>query len=333
MAASLVQAVTVQKVFLASTTSLPSRKPSARCACRELRNAYQRNAGMKRQERIFKRVSEMNANVFPCLSESYSNQNIKAPIGSCPETYVAILDRPATMERVIGVNPPARAALLDFAYCFSPCVEAVEDGIVVADITGTEKLFGSPRKLVSTIATRAAEFGFALNIGIASNPDTAVHIARGYSGITIVEPGEEAASLATLPIEVLAVSPEMMEVLDAWGIRNCKALATLPSIPLVERLGQEGLKLQQLARGEVRRTLVPMDPPLEFIESFEFEDPVESLEGISFILNRLLQQLCIRLAARALATNELRLTLSLDVRQVNYDKRGEVYERAWKLPI
>jgi len=47
---------------------------------------------MKRQERIFKRVSEMNANVFPCLSESYSNQNIKAPIGSCPETYVAILD-------------------------------------------------------------------------------------------------------------------------------------------------------------------------------------------------------------------------------------------------
>ena len=116
-------------------------------------------------------------------------------------------------------------------------MEAVEDGIVVADITGTEKLFGSPRKLVSTIATRAAEFGFALNIGIASNPDTAVHIARGYSGITIVEPGEEAASLATLPIEVLAVSPEMMEVLDAWGIRNCKALATLPSIPLVERLG------------------------------------------------------------------------------------------------
>ena len=78
---------------------------------------------------------------------------------------------------------------------------------------------------------------------------------------------------------------------------------------------------------------MPVEPPLEFVESFEFEDPVESLEGISFILNRLLQQLCFRLAARALATNELCLTLSLDVRQVNSDKRGESYERRWKLPF
>jgi protein ImuB len=101
----------------------------------------------------------------------------------------------------------------------------------------------------------------------------------------------------------------------------------------VERLGQEGLKLQKFARGEVRRTLVPVEPPLEFVESFEFDDPVESLEGISFILNRLIQQLCLRLAARALVTNELRLTLSLDARQVNSEKRGESYERRWKLPL
>jgi len=282
------------------------------------------------------------------------------------QTPVAVLDGPATMQRVIALNPAARqagaeigmtklqleacekivirkrlpaleksaqAALLDCAHSFSPRVEAVEDGTAVVDIAGTEKLFGPDKKLASALATRAAEFGFAANIGIAFNPDTAVHIARGYSGITVVETGEEAKKLATLPVGVLAVPPEIMEILDAWGIRNCQALADLPSIPLVERLGQEGLKLKKFARGEVRRTLVPVQPLLEFVESFEFEDPVESLEGISFILNRLLQQLCARLSAHSLATNELRLTFSLDVRQVNSDNRGELYERMWKLPI
>jgi protein ImuB len=282
------------------------------------------------------------------------------------QTPVAVLDGPATIQRVIALNPAARcagaeigmtrlqleacerivirkrspaleksarAALLDCAHSFSPRVEAVEDGTAVADLAGTEKLFGPSKKFASAIATRTAEFGFAANIGIAANPDTAVHVARGYSGTTIVAPGEEAQRLAPLPIDVLVISPEMMEILDAWGIRNCQALANLPSIPLVERLGQEGLKLKKFARGEVRRTLVPVEPPHEFVESFEFEDPVESLEGISFILNRLLQQLCSRLAVRSLATNELRLTLSLDVRQVNSEKRGEFYERVWKLPI
>ena len=281
-------------------------------------------------------------------------------------TPLAVLDGPATMQRVICVNAAARqigaeigmtklqleaceqivirkrsaaleesaqAALLDCAHGFSPRVEAVEYGTAVVDISGTEKLFGPPKKLAFAIVARAIEFGLAVNIGIAGNPDTAVHIARGYSGVTIVSLGDEAERLAPLPVTVLAVPPEMMEILNAWGIHTCGSLARLPSIPLVERLGQEGLKLQKFARAEIRRTLVPIDPPLQFVESFEFEDPVESLEGISFILNRLLQQLCIRLAARALVTNELRLTLSLDVRQVNSRKRGELYERRWKLPL
>jgi protein ImuB len=282
------------------------------------------------------------------------------------QTPIAVLDGPATMQRVFGVNPAARRvgveigmtklqldvcekiivrkrsisleqsaqfALLDCAHTFSPRGEAVEYGTAVADITGTEKLFGPSKKLASSIATRAAEFTLTANIGIASNPDTAVHIARGYSGITIVPPGNEAEWLAPLSVDVLAVSPEMREILDAWGIRNCETLARLPSIPLVERIGQEGLKLQKFARGEVRRKLVPVESPLKFVESFEFEDPVESLEGISFILNRLIQQLCTRLATRSLATHELRLTLSLDVRQVNSERRGELYERRWKLPL
>ena len=46
----------------------------------------------------------------------------------------------------------------------------------------------------------------------------------------------------------------------------------------------------------------------------ELESPVETLEPLSFVLNRLLEQLCARLEARALAVHELHLRLQLERR-------------------
>jgi protein ImuB len=105
---------------------------------------------------------------------------------------------------------------------------------------------------------------------------------------------------------------EILETLERWGVRNLRALAALPEVALAERLGQEGLRLQKLARGEIRRPLVVAEPPLRFEEAAELEYPVDGLEPLAFLLNRMLEQLCARLAARALATNELKLRLELE---------------------
>src|SRR5208282_3610744 len=88
--------------------------------------------------------------------------------------------------------------------------------------------------------------------------------------------------------------------------------AALPEVSLSERLGQEGLRLQQLARGAASRTLVSVEAPLVFEESVELEHPIVLLEPLAFLLNRLLEQICARLGSRALATQELRLTLELE---------------------
>ena len=70
--------------------------------------------------------------------------------------------------------------------------------------------------------------------------------------------------------------------------------------------------MQKLARGEGSRPLVPTDPPLHFEEAMELEHPLEMLEPLAFVLNRMLDSLCARLQARALATNELRLRMELE---------------------
>ena len=103
-------------------------------------------------------------------------------------------------------------------------------------------------------------------------------------------------------------------MLERWGIRNLRALAALPEVALSERLGQEGIRLQQLARGCSSRSLVPVEPPLVFEEAIELEYPLVLLEPLAFLLARLLDQLCARLGARALATQELNLDLTLECR-------------------
>jgi protein ImuB len=207
----------------------------------------------------------------------------------------------------------AHAALLDCAQAFSPRVEATAADTVVLDIAGLERLFGPPAKLAQELARRVSELGLEANVAVAANPDAAILVARGFAGVTVIPPGKQAERLGSLPVDVLQVAPEILETLDRWGVRNLRALAALPEVAMVERLGQEGLRLQKLVRGAVERPLVPAEPPLKFEESMELEYPVALLEPLAFILGCLLEQLCARLEARAMATNELRLMLGLDM--------------------
>ncbi|PYQ43531.1 MAG: hypothetical protein DMG99_06410, partial [Acidobacteria bacterium] len=213
------------------------------------------------------------------------------------------------------------AALLDCAQSFSPCVEDTACDTVLLDLSGMESLLGSLAKISHAISARAAALGLAAHVSSAFNPESALLAARGFPGITIIPAGKEAQQLGPLPIAVLfnnrsetenqKSTHSLLETLERWGIRNLRALAALPEIALSERLGQEDLRLQQLARGAAHRTLVPVETPLVFEEAIELEHPIVLLEPLAFLLNRLLEQLCARLGSRALATQELRLTLEL----------------------
>ncbi|HLW52282.1 MAG TPA: hypothetical protein VKW06_05525 [Candidatus Angelobacter sp.] len=215
--------------------------------------------------------------------------------------------------RMAELETAAQSDLLACAYGFSPRVESTAPGTVIFDLTGGERLLGSQPEIGKQLAASAEEFGFTANTALAANADAALHAARGFAGITVIADGLEALRLASLPVEVLEPAPEILDTLDSWGIRNFKSLAALPSVPLTQRLGQPGLHLQRLARGEVRRELVPAEPPPSFQESVELEESVELLEPLGFVINRLLHELISRLRERSLATDHLQLDLMLEI--------------------
>ena len=206
----------------------------------------------------------------------------------------------------------AHAALLDLGFSFSPRVESTAPDTVVLDITGLEHLFGAPAMIARSLVERASVLGLKTQVGAAANIDAGVHAARGFRGITVIPEGQEAEILGSLPLEVMSAPPGSLETLERWGVRTFRALATLPTAQLSERLGQQGVRRQATVLGRTSRPLVPVEPALKFEEVMELEYPVTMLEPLAFILGRMLDQLCQRLEARALAANELRLKLQLE---------------------
>ena len=284
---------------------------------------------------------------------------------------VALLDGPESLLKVVACNAPARGAgvftgmtkpqaeicgvklikrvqeheeaaqaeLMDGAYNFSPRIEITSPGTIIIDLSGSERLLGTGQTIAQLILSEVTQRGFESNVAIADNPDTAHYAARGFQGITVIDTGDEALRLSKLPVEVLGVEPEILDVLHAWGIRDFKSLAALPSIDLTERLGQYGLHLQRLARGAVMRELVPAALPVSFQASTELEEPIELLEPLAFVLNRLMEQLTERLVERSLATDQIEIELTLEVhsdRDINAPvccSTLTTYQRTVKLPV
>jgi protein ImuB len=237
----------------------------------------------------------------------------------------------------------AHAALLDAAWSVSPRVEDTAPDTVVLDLEGLASLFGSDESIARELARRVAAIGLAARVSVSANIEVAIHAARGFPGITIIPAGQERQRLGVLPVSVLTTEVETLDILERWGIATMQALALLPVLQFSERLGQEGVRLSELARGVRERSLVLAQASSSFVEEMELDDAVEELEPLSFLLGRLLDQLCARLEARALAVRAVQVrfelqpsfekdfqTLQKDLRRKPEVKR---YEKVLTLPV
>ena len=222
-------------------------------------------------------------------------------------------------------NPPrscieeqsTHAALLDLGWSVSPRVEDTAADAIVVDLAGLACLFGSGEAIANLLAKRASDLGLIVQIAVSGNLEVALHAARGFPGITVIPPGEEAQWLGALPIQVFSPPAEMIETLERWGVRTCEALAKLPLLELSERLGQQGVQLHQWARGASARSMILAEPKRCFEEEMALEYAVEELEPLAFLLGRLLDQLCARLTARSLGACVIRLRFGLDASSDN----------------
>jgi nucleotidyltransferase/DNA polymerase involved in DNA repair len=136
----------------------------------------------------------------------------KAQAAQCPDIILR--------KRILKQEQTAQDALIDCAAEFSPKVESTSQGVVSLDIEGTERIFGPPQKLIRTLAHHAARVGLEVNIATATNRDTAMLAAKGFTGTTVIEKGNEANCLAQLPIDVLPLSQAQASRMLSFGLKS-----------------------------------------------------------------------------------------------------------------
>ena len=243
---------------------------------------------------------------------------------------------------------------------FSPRIEVCSPTEIVLDLDGLTRLFGEARTIAEELRRTAADRGLRVRVAIAGTRMAARLLVRYRAGLTIVEPGNEAAAVAPLPITLLdELSSNTSGIKDPhhrtkdqeprtkdqiatfrhWGLRTLGDLAALPADDLAARLGRQQTDWQRLARGEDARPLVPAVPEERFEQSLDLEWPIEELEPLSFVLGRLMDRLEAHLEQRDRGAAVLHVRLHLIKRSNVQGQRStdgttrEVHERSLQLPV
>jgi protein ImuB len=203
-------------------------------------------------------------------------------------------------------------ALLDLALEFSPYVEQANEDTVLFCIDPLRKLLGSPYQIASDISRAGYERKMQANLAIASNPDTAMLLARFYQGVTLAPPGEEQNKLGPLPLATLTADAGLLDILLRWGVKTCEELAALPEAGVAERLGPGGVYLRNLARGVIHRPLRVQTESSHYERRMELEHPISLLEPLLFLFSGALTEICSLLRSQSSAARSLDVNLTLD---------------------
>jgi protein ImuB len=216
----------------------------------------------------------------------------------------------------------ATDALIDVAWSLSPVIEEHSPGCVWLDLTGMQRLhrheFGEgaaeldfEQATAEEIARRVCQIGLEAAIGIASSKEIA-HLAAQCGGLRPIAAGREREFLDWMPFELTGLaSSDLIDRLKRMGLRRLGDLARLDSRAIGSRLGEAGVALARLGRGEGSAVVVARSRAEIFREAVEFEYGIETLEPLTFILRSIVDRLCTRLRVRGLAAGDLTLSLGL----------------------
>jgi len=169
---------------------------------------------------------------------------------------------PADHQRYAEVSAEVRAVFDSV----TPLVEPLALDEAFLDVTGVRSLLGEPSEIAGTVRRRVADrVGLTCSVGVASNKFVAKLASveakpiadrdgvRAGPGVVVVEPGMEAAFVATLPVErPWGVGPKTLARLHDIGVRRVPDIVAAPEGLLESRLGAS-------AAGHLRRLALGID--------------------------------------------------------------------------
>lgn len=135
-----------------------------------------------------------------------------------------------------------------------------------------------------------------------------------------------AAALAPLPIDLLPLSRPALDILQGSGLRRICEVNAIPREALSARIGAEGQLALDRLFGRAPEVWASWTPPTVYSRKFDFQDPIETTEGLLFPLRVMLEGFVSYLKARGLAVQHF------VIRLVDTRKRVVAFEIGFLAP-
>ena len=194
---------------------------------------------------------------------------------------------------------------------FTPLVEPISLDEAFLDVTGAPA--GDGRTIGQAIKDRVhADVGLVVSVGVATNKLVAKVASdlRKPDALVVVEPGDEAAFLAPLPVSRLwGVGPRVRQALADYGVTTIGQLAATPEATLRRRFGRHGVELGLRARGIDPSPVVPGHAPKSIGHEHTFNVDVAERSGLDGTLLWLAESVAGRLRRHHMAAGGVQLKL------------------------
>ena len=203
----------------------------------------------------------------------------------------------------------ALQGLAAWAYQFSSQLSLCPPGELLLEVQGSLSLFGGRDALFASIRSGLAELGYSAWLASAPTPLAALSLARCDSEQHIDGLQNIAAALASLPVSVLDWEQALLDRLNGIGVRRLDDLLRLPRDGLACRFGQQSLLYLDRMMGRCPHPQTLYQPPQVFSRHLLLPAEVCQAEGLLFVLQRLLLEMCGWLQGLGVAVQQVDIRL------------------------
>lgn len=218
------------------------------------------------------------------------------------------------------VLPPRHGLYLDYSRRVmrlleqaSPLMEQLSVDEAFLDLTDIVGAWDASIDLAGRLQRRVREeVGLSASLGVATNKLVAKIASDRHKpgGLTVVQPGEEAAFLAPLPVQVLwGVGPVTAQKLAGMGITRVGDLTRISEKELRASFGQQGATMARQAQGIDDRPLVAEREPKSLSQESTFVRDLSDADELQQHLWRLSQQVSRRLKRASLVAGTVAIKL------------------------
>ena len=182
---------------------------------------------------------------------------------------------------------------------FSPLIEPLSIDEAFLDVTGADRLLGTPQSIAAAIKQRIHdELGLTASVGVAPNKFLAKLASdlEKPDGLTIIEPDSIQEIIGPLPIKKMwGVGPATELKLRSFGIATFGDLQSWPSEILQSHFGSLGSKLYRLCRGEDDRPVVTDQTIKSISQEQTFDEDRANPDEVRSVLRGQAEKVAMRL--------------------------------------